>query len=362
MLNRITRNLGAAALAATVPFVSQLTPSHAASTSASRQLIPSAWLIDRNTDNHLGYADKRYPDTPVSGEVKALKDRIAAEQARGILPSDRDLSRLAYLVGVPNAAAINGRPLRSVADIGKALRVAMGVGGEVGAAPAAIAAGAGGSCSGNWCWVSTPVETSEPTSDPAGNHPTNLYDPLNGKTYPNSGFFANQCGPGSTTEVIGNWNSSKVQNFSGNHGTGPQAYLLHMGDLEMTDTYQKNSEDQDIYQTSFSKETSTINSEAGTTWYVLDQGPTDSQWPTALLNDFQQSIPPVFGASTSGLVNWSNDPGQSHIVMATSNDDYDKQVKYYDTATSYSSGGSTLGFHQVSRATVETYGLYASIW
>lgn len=208
-----------------------------------------------------------------------------------------------------------------------------------------------------------PVETSEPTSDPAGEHPTNL----NG--YPNSGFFASLCGPGSSTETMGHFTPNTVENWNSKHGSGPQAYLLGMADNEMSSTGQYNSHQQLIYWTLYSAEVDTINDFLDDNYYTAAASPSDQTWWNEMDTDVgggpESHVPAIFAANTTYLDGWGNDQGQQHFLTVTTlGTNGNNHITYYDTATTYASGGDTLGFHDVQRSQIDgqSGGLLRSIW
>jgi len=331
--------------------------------------VPAAWLQDSNpppTASNPG-SDLTQPNTPRYGLVLAAKEALANDIAFATPVTTQQVSDLAVALGVQLSAPPDANPMDELNAVIQALtayaesRVPPMVSASALAKRAARRASAGGGCDSNNCWVNTPVETSEPTSDPAGSHPTYLYG------YPNYGFFASLCGPGSSTETMGNWTPDTVLNWSSKHGSGPQAYLLGMADNEMSQTGSNNQFGQPIYQTLFATEVDTLNDFIGGPYYVMVNSPTDSQWWSEINNDEGSvgHVPEVFAALTSYLADWQADPGQNHFIMTTTvGENGNGNIKYYDTATSYSSGGSTLGFHDVTRGSIDGYsgGLIVSIW
>jgi hypothetical protein len=168
---------------------------------------------------------------------------------------------------------------------------------------------------------------------------------------------------------MGNWTPNTVLDWvsKNGHGNGPQAYLLGMADNEMVFTGSYNGYSQPLYDTPWYEEVDTLNSFVGYSYYALVTSPSDRQWWSEMNTDEGSSpyIPEVFDANTTYLGNWGNDQGQSHLITTTSvGENGNGNVKYYDTATSYSSGGSTLGFHNIPRSQVDGQagGLEASIW
>jgi hypothetical protein len=306
-----------------------------------------------------GLDDEGQPHTPVYAEVNALKEAMVAEQGAGQTIPAAQIARLETLLGITNVGNLAQQPVHTLADIGRLLHMAVAIANNPSTSSLAPIGGlrlTTGNCSGTWCYASAPVQTSEPTSDPQNLHPQYL----NGA--PNYGFFAYLCGPGSTTETVGSWNSSLVYNFSAAHGAGPQGYMLHIADLEMVKTGSNNSYGQPIYGTQPSTETSTINSQIGTPWYVLVGYPTAYGFGQKIAQDAYSGVPSDMELFTDNLVGWVN-TGQYHTVAIFGDDDTNKWLQYYDTATSYASGGSSLGFHTVSQSSIMAgLGVTSLIW
>ena len=362
---RLTSSLGLALLMVAASLTNQIHTARAVAAPPdpnrpSVPLVPAAWLQDSNPIGGSGPLDLRYPATPVFAEINALKESMLAAEAAGQAVPGPQITRLETLLGISSTTNPSLQPARPLEDIGRALHSAVALTNQSTGASLApvVQTSGGGYCSGNWCYANAPVQTSEPTSDPQNLHPTML------NNYPNYGFFANMCGPGSTTETVANWNAGLVQNFSGNHGTGPQGYMLHIADLEMTwDGHTYNSpEHQPVYGTVVSTETSQINYQIGSPFYAQEDYPTASSFANKIYSDVASNSPPDMDVNTSNLPSWGIQ-GQYHIVAIFGDDDPDKQLKYYDTATSYSSNGNTLGFHYPFQSQITAGGgLVSLIW
>lgn len=346
--------LPASALAATGP----------SAITATFNGVPASWLQDSNpapTASNPG-SQLTQPSTPRYALVLAAKAALTNDIANATPVTAGQVSDLAAALGVQLSAPTGASPLAELAAVTNALSTYA----ETVTPPMASTAARtkrsvrratapnGGGCDSNNCWIDTPVETSEPTSDPAGSHPTTIAG------NPNTGWFANLCGPGSSTETMGNWTPDTVLNWSSKHGSGPQAYLLGMADNEMSWTGGYNGYDQKVYWTLYSAEVDTLNNFIGSNFYILVTTPTDSQWWAEMNQDESGSshIPAVFAANTSELVDWGGNTDQDHLIVATTvGTNGHSNITYYDTATSYASNTSgTNGFQPTTRGAVELNG------
>jgi len=305
-----------------------------------------------------GYNDPRYPASPASILVLALKDKMLADQSAGTPVSQATALSLEEALGLSATdisslqavANTQGQAAPTLSDI--ILAVRHKVDPAQSASPTAESQAlpaTGVRPAGINAWFYTGyVSVAEPSSSP------NPYDPPSS----DSGYYANLCGPGASTSLTGGWNNNAAT-YSDAYGSGPQEYLLSLAHSEMVDQHYQNQSGAEVYLTPYNLVVSTVNSQINVNFYE-NANPSYATWVQHLNTDIDDGSPTIIGVNSDVLAGWAYNT--IHFVAINGNQDAVDEFQYYDTAPYSSSGSySTLGSHVLSRTAVAP-GLTADIW